>query len=136
VLPLRAGLALAAGALALLAGAHEHAWMVCAWLALLGAAMATALAGAGTLVLKHSTPEETGVASGMNSIMRTIGASLGAQIAATTVSTIPLEHGFTVALAIAAAGAAAGLLPTLLLGERRRRGAHAVTFARAASRSA
>jgi EmrB/QacA subfamily drug resistance transporter len=136
VAPLRAGLALAAGALALLAGVHEHVWMVCAWLALLGAAMATALAGAGTLVLKHSTPEETGVASGMNSIMRTIGASLGAQIAATTVSSIPLEHGFTVALAIAAAGAAAGLLPTLLLGDRSRKGPHAVTFARPATRSA
>jgi predicted MFS family arabinose efflux permease len=128
VTPLRIGLALATVALALLAGAHEHAWMVCAWLALLGAAMATALAGAGTLVIEHSTPEETGVASGMNSIMRTIGASLGAQIAATTVSTIPLEHGFSVALAIAAAGAAAGLLPTLFLG-----GGQATAFARAAS---
>ena len=124
VVPLRVGLALAATALALLAGVHEHAWMVCAWLALLGGAMATALAGAGTLVIRHSTPKETGVASGMNSIMRTIGAGLGAQIAATTVSAVPLEHGFTLALVIAAAGAAAGLLPTLLLaspGQARRR---------------
>ena len=72
--------------------------------------------------------------------MRTIGASLGAQIAATTVSSIPLEHGFTVALAIAAAGAAAGLLPTLLLASPGQAsssdacGGHALTRSRAASR--
>jgi EmrB/QacA subfamily drug resistance transporter len=132
VLPLRGGLALAAGALALLAAAHEQPWMVCGELALLGAAMACALAGAGTLVIRHSRPEETGVASGMNSIMRTIGASLGAQIAATVVSTIPLEHGFVVALAIAACGAAAGLLPTFLL--EGRGAAQAATPALAASR--
>ena len=49
-------LALAAVALALLAGAHEHAWMVCAWLGAARRRDGDALAGAGTLVLKHSTP--------------------------------------------------------------------------------
>jgi EmrB/QacA subfamily drug resistance transporter len=126
VVPLRIGLALAASALALLAGLHGEAWLVVPWLALMGFGAAFSLAAIGALVLDHSRPEETGVAGGMNLIMRTAGAACGAQIAAAIVSAhtgeatqLPLERGFTIAFALAAAAMLAAFVPTLLIARRR-----------------
>ena len=131
--PLRIGLALGTVALALLAGLHGEAWMVAAWLPLMGCGMAFALAAIGALVLDHSRPHETGVASAMNSIMRTAGAAVGAQIAAAIVSArtpggagVPLEEGYTIAFAMAAAGMAAALGVALVLLRGRAPQAHAV----------
>jgi MFS family permease len=126
VVPLRIGLALAAGALALLALAHDEVWMVVAWLPVMGAGAAFCLAAIGALVLDHSRPEETGVTSGMNSIMRTAGAAFGAQIAATIISTrtggagLPEESAYTLAFAMAAVAMLTALAPTLLIAPRRR----------------
>jgi MFS family permease len=127
VVPLRIGLVLGAGALALLACLHREAWMVLAWLPVMGFGVAFCLAAIGALVIDHSRPEETGVVGGMNLIMRTAGAACGAQIAAAIVSAhtgeatgLPLESGFTIALGMAAAAALAALLPTLLIAPRRR----------------
>jgi EmrB/QacA subfamily drug resistance transporter len=126
VVPLRIGIVLAGCGLALLAAAHSEPWMIYAWMTLMGTGIAFSFAALGTLVIRHSRPEETGVASGMNTIMRTIGGAFGAQIAAAVISAntlagsqIPLEHGFTVAFTIGACGAATALLPTLLLGRMR-----------------
>jgi MFS family permease len=118
---LRGGLAAAALAVALMAVAHDDAVLLCAWLALLGAGAAFALAAIGALVIDHSRPSETGVAGGMNSIMRTVGGSFGGQIAATLLTAsaasggLPSGHGFTQALAVTAAAAALGRVPPLLL---------------------
>src|SRR4051812_2525922 len=84
--PLRVGVALGAGALALLAGLHSASWMVTAWLPVMGGGTAFALAAIGALVIGHSRPEETGVTGAMNSIMRTAGAAGGAQLAAAILS--------------------------------------------------
>jgi EmrB/QacA subfamily drug resistance transporter len=122
VVPLRIGIALAGLGLVLLATVHHASWTIYAWMTLLGTGIAFAFAALGTLVIQHSRPEETGVASGMNTIMRTVGGAFGAQIAAAVITAntlagtqIPLERGFTIAFAIGACGAAAALLPTLLL---------------------
>ncbi|HWT23002.1 MAG TPA: MFS transporter [Solirubrobacteraceae bacterium] len=127
VVPLRIGLALGAAALALLACLHGEAWMLAAWLPLMGCGMAFCLAAIGALVIDHSRPEETGVNSGMNSIMRTAGAACGAQIAAAIVSAhagpggLPAESGFALAFAMASVALVAALVPTLLIGGRGRR---------------
>ena len=87
-----------------------------AWLPIMGAGMAFALAAIGALVIDHSRPEETGVTSGMNTIMRTSGAAIGAQIAAVIVSAHPgTGDGYTIAFAMGALGLLAALAPTLLL---------------------
>jgi EmrB/QacA subfamily drug resistance transporter len=117
VLPLRIGLALGATSLAGLAALHDTQWLVAAWMPVMGAGMAFALAAIGALVLDHSRPEETGVTSGMNTNMRTSGAAIGAQLAAVIVSAHPSD-GYTIAFAMGALGLIAALVPTLLL-ERR-----------------
>ena len=95
----------------------------------MGVGMAFALAAIGALVIDHSRPEETGVASGMNTIMRTSGAAIGAQIAAAIVSAHPgTGDGYTIAFAMAALGLLAALVPTLIL-TRRRTPAPATTVA-------
>lgn len=121
-LPLRAGLTLGAVALALLACLHHEAWLVAAWLALMGVGAAFALAAVGALVLDHSRPQETAVTSAMNSIMRTAGAAIGAQVAAAIItartpagSALALESGYTLAFAVGAGGLLAALLVALVI---------------------
>jgi MFS family permease len=120
--PLRVGLLLGSGALALLAGLHGKPWMVAAWLPVMGVGMAFGLAALGALVLDQSHPKETGVTGAVNSIMRTTGAAVGAQVAAAVVtahtpagSTIPLESGYAIAFLVGAGGLLAALAVTLLL---------------------
>jgi EmrB/QacA subfamily drug resistance transporter len=129
VLPLRIGLTLGAGSLAGLALLHADTLLFAAWLPIMGAGMAFALAAIGALVIDHSRPEETGVTSGMNTIMRTSGAAVGAQIAAALVSAHPGSgDGYTLAFAMSALALLAALAPTLLLG-REPRGAAKPAFA-------
>lgn len=126
LLPLRIGLAFLVLALALLATLHDASWTIYVWMVFMGSGLAFCFATLGTLVIDHSRPGETGVASGMNTIMRTIGASLGAQVAAAIISAntlagteIPLERGFTIAFTLSAVGALVAFMPTLLLSRRR-----------------
>ena len=105
MLPLRIGLALGAVSLAGLAAFHDSQLVFAAWLPLMGAGMAFALAAIGALVLDHSRPEETGVTSAMNTIMRTSGAAIGATIAAVLVSAHPgTDAGYAIAFAMGALG--------------------------------
>ncbi len=120
--PLRVGLGLGAVALVLLAALHDEAWMVAAWLPVMGVGMAFGLAAIAALVLDHSRPEETGVAGAVNSIMRTAGAAVGAQVAAVIVAGhtpraggVPLEAGFTIAFAAGAVGLLVALACTWLI---------------------
>jgi len=129
VLPLRVGIFLGAASLAGLAALHASQLVFALWLPIMGVGMAFALAAIGALVIDHSRPEETGVASGMNTIMRASGAAIGAQIAAAIVSAHPGSgDGYTIAFAMAALLLAAALVPTLIL-TRRRTPAPATTVA-------
>jgi MFS family permease len=126
VLPLRTGIVLASFALAMLALNHDTRWLVFVWMAFMGVGLAFCFAALGTLVIDHSRPGETGVASAMNTIMRTVGAALGSQVAAAIISAhtlagteIPLERGFTIAFTLSACVAVLALVPTLLLRPRR-----------------
>ena len=120
--PLRIGVALGAASPALFAGLHGTSWLVAAWLPVMGCEAAFAVAAIGALVINHSRPEETGVSGAMNSIMRTAGAACGVQLAGAILSArtpggagLPLEDGFSIALAIGTAGLAAALAFALLV---------------------
>jgi EmrB/QacA subfamily drug resistance transporter len=125
IIPLRIGLASLVLSMVLLATFHDESWTIYIWMIFLGVGLAFCFATVGTLVIDYSSPEETGVASGMNTIMRTIGASLGAQVAAAIISAntlpgteIPLERGFTIAFTLSAIGGLAAFAPTFLLTRR------------------
>jgi MFS family permease len=116
VLPLRIGLALGAISLAGLAAFHAHKLLFVAWMPVMGAGMAFALAAIGALVIDHSRPEETGVTSGMNTIMRTSGAAIGAQIAAAlVVAHAGTDAGYEIAFGMGAIGLLLALAPTVVL---------------------
>jgi EmrB/QacA subfamily drug resistance transporter len=133
VLPLRTGIGFLVLALVLLATKHDASWTIYAWMLFMGVGLAFCFASLGSLVIQHSPPEETGIASGMNTIMRTIGGALGSQVAAAIISAntlpgteIPTENGFTTAFSLSALGALVAFLPTFLLTRRRRDEARAV----------
>jgi EmrB/QacA subfamily drug resistance transporter len=127
-LPLRLGVALVGCGLGLFALLHDERWMFYVWMTLMGVGIASSFAALGALVIAHSGPGETGVATGMNTIMRTVGGAFGAQIAAAIISAntlagtqVPLERGFTIAFAMGAAVVAVALLPALAVVTPRRR---------------
>jgi EmrB/QacA subfamily drug resistance transporter len=122
---LRIGIGFLILSLTLLATVHHAPWTIYAWMVLMGVGLAFSFAALGALVIDHSPPGETGIASGMNTIMRTIGAALGSQVAAAIITAntiagteIPAESGFTLAFTLGAVGALVALLPTFLLGRR------------------
>jgi EmrB/QacA subfamily drug resistance transporter len=126
VLVLRIGVGFLVLSMVLLASLHDASWTIYAWMVFMGVGLAFCFASLGTLVIEYSSPEETGVASGMNTIMRTIGAALGSQVAAAIISAhtlpgteIPTESGFTTAFSLSAVGAMVAFLPTFLLTRRR-----------------
>jgi EmrB/QacA subfamily drug resistance transporter len=133
VIPLRTGIGFLVAALGLLATTHDAPWTIYAWMALMGIGLAFCFASLGSLVIAHSPPGETGIATWMNTIMRTIGAALGSQVAAAIISAhtlagtqIPTGDGFTIAFSLSAIGALVALAPTFLLTPRRREPARAV----------
>ncbi len=59
-----------------------------------------AFAALGNLIVQAVSPQQTGVASGMNTVMRTLGGALGGQLSATfiaahTVHGLPAVTGFS-----------------------------------------
>ncbi|MBA2580278.1 MAG: MFS transporter [Thermoleophilaceae bacterium] len=120
--PLRFGLASIALGVFLIAFFHDAPWMIFVFMMFHGIGVAAALSAVGNLVVENVSAADTGVASGMNSIMRTTGAAFGAQISSAVVTayaipstTVPLEAGYTIALAISASAALFGLALTTLL---------------------
>jgi hypothetical protein len=85
---------------ALLAVAHNHPYDLLIAAALLGVGVGLAFAALGNLIVQAVSPEQTGVASGMNTVMRTLGGALGGQLSATfiaanTANGLPTIKGFT-----------------------------------------
>lgn len=85
---------------ALLALAHNHPYAFLIAAALLGVGIGLAFAALRNLIVQAVSPQQTGVASGMNTVMRTLGGALGGQllasfIAAHTLGGQPAVTGFT-----------------------------------------
>jgi len=97
---LLAGTVFATASFAMLALAHEHPSELLVAAALLGIGIGLAFAALGNLIVQAVSPEQTGVASGMNNVMRTLGGALGGQLSATFIADhmlkdLPTVVGFT-----------------------------------------
>ncbi len=97
---LLAGTLFAVASFAMLALAHGHPYDLLIAAALLGVGIGLAFAALGNLIVQAVSPEQTGVASGMNNVMRTLGGALGGQLSATFIADnmaggLPTVTGFT-----------------------------------------
>jgi EmrB/QacA subfamily drug resistance transporter len=114
------GCLIAAGAMSIVAFAHQHEWQLFAATAIMGAGIGLVFACLSNLIVAAVPPEQTGVASGMNANIRTIGGSIGAAIMATVVTAstftngVPREsgytHGFLLLTLVMVGAAAVGLV--------------------------
>jgi EmrB/QacA subfamily drug resistance transporter len=107
-LALIAGSGISAFAFAWMAVAHAHPYDMLISAAFLGIGIGLAFSALGNLIVQAVSPQQTGVASGMNTVMRTLGGALGGQIAATLIADnfthgLPNVTGFTDAFALEAA---------------------------------
>jgi MFS family permease len=106
--PLLIGTLTTAASFLLLAVAHGERAEIYVAAALMGIGIGFAFSAMANLIVEAVRPDETGVATGMNTVMRSIGGSIGAQVGAgvlaanLTAASVPTEHGFTVAFALAA----------------------------------
>jgi MFS family permease len=98
---LLAGSAFAFMSFLFLALALHDPWELLVGAALMGVGIGLALAALGNLIVQAVTPEQTGVASGVNTVMRTLGGALGGQLSATFIASnmagtgLPTLSGFT-----------------------------------------
>ena len=102
--------------------AHDSAWLIILWGAILNTGVGCAFAALPNLVIAAVDPHETGEATGVNTIARNVGASLGGQVAASIVAShvlagAPADRGFEIAFLMSAgiavlAGICGLLIPT------------------------
>src|SRR3954451_4124922 len=129
------GSATSVAAFAMLTFAHDDKWQIYVVSGLLGVGIGLAFASMSALVVSAVSPEQTGVASGMNANIRTIGGSVGAALMASIVtagasaSGVPPEsgytHGFAMLMGAFVLAAFTGLLIPVGRGQRERHHEHA-----------
>jgi EmrB/QacA subfamily drug resistance transporter len=105
---------------AMLVLAHDHEWQIYIVTGVLGIGIGLAFSAMSALIVSAVSPEQTGVASGMNANIRTIGGSVGAALMASIVTAgvapgrFPPEsgyvNGFTMLMVAFALAAVTGLL--------------------------
>jgi predicted MFS family arabinose efflux permease len=121
-----AGCLIGAGAMAILAFAHEQPWQIYSSNALTGVGFGLAFSAMSALVVAAVPASQTGVASGMNANIRTIGGSIGAAAMASIVTShlapsgLPQESGYTIGFAAMAGGLVLAALAGLLIPSARR----------------
>jgi EmrB/QacA subfamily drug resistance transporter len=121
-----AGCLIGAGAMAILAFAHQQQWQIYTSNALMGVGFGLAFSAMSALVVAAVPASQTGVASGMNANIRTIGGSIGAAAMASIVTShlapsgLPQESGYTIGFAAMAGGLMLAALAGLLIPSARR----------------
>jgi EmrB/QacA subfamily drug resistance transporter len=119
------GAAIAIVSFVLLVVAHDHQWEILISMALMGSSFGLVFSAMSNLIVEGVSPEQTGVASGMNANIRTIGGSIGAAVISSVVTSgaahggVPHEAGYThgfelLALSAVLATAAALFIPSKL----------------------
>jgi EmrB/QacA subfamily drug resistance transporter len=88
------GSAIGAAGMFQLAAFHDEAWQVALSNGITGTGIGLAFACLAGLIVAAVTPEQTGVASGMNANIRTIGGSVGTAVMASIVTAHYLPSGF------------------------------------------
>jgi EmrB/QacA subfamily drug resistance transporter len=120
-IPLIAGAAFSALAFALLAIAHSESWQVYLASAILGIGIGLAFASMSNLIVEAVSPDQTGIATGMNTIMRTVGGALGTTIAASILAAsigadgLPQESGFVIAFTLSSLALVVGVGASLIV---------------------
>jgi EmrB/QacA subfamily drug resistance transporter len=115
------GSALGAAGMFLMAAFHDQTWQVAATNAVTGTGIGLAFACLAGLIVAAVTPEQTGVASGMNANIRTIGGSIGTAVMASIVtanflpSGFPKEIGYTAGFIVLGGALLVGALAGLLI---------------------
>ncbi len=118
-----AGCLIGAGAMAILAFAHQYVWQIYLSNALMGVGFGLVFSAMSALIVAAVPRSQTGVASGMNANIRTIGGSIGSAVMASIVTSqllpsgLPKEAGYTTGFAVMTGGlllaaAAALLIPS------------------------
>jgi EmrB/QacA subfamily drug resistance transporter len=116
-----AGCLIGAGAMAILAFAHQQQWQIYVSSALMGVGFGLAFSAMSALVVASVPASQTGVASGMNANIRTIGGSIGAAAMASIVtaqllpSGLPKESGYTTGFAVMTGALVLAALAGLLI---------------------
>jgi EmrB/QacA subfamily drug resistance transporter len=112
----------------LLAVAHTRPVEVYVATGLMGLGVGLAFAALANLIVEVVSPQQTGVATGMNTVMRTVGGAVGttiggALLTATVVGAAgPTESGFTAAFTVSAGAGVLALLAALIVPRPRRDG--------------
>jgi EmrB/QacA subfamily drug resistance transporter len=105
----------------MLAFAHDDKWELFVATAVMGIGFGLAFSSMSSLIVGAVSPEQTGVASGMNANIRTIGGSIGAALMASIVtahlesSGLPKERGYTIGFAFLAAALLVGAIAAIAI---------------------
>jgi MFS family permease len=106
--------------------AHGHEWEILLITGLMGGGFGLAYSAMSALIVAGVSPEQTGVASGMNANIRTIGGSIGAAVMSSVVTatahhgSLPTESGYNHGFALLAIGAVAAAGAGMLVPSARR----------------
>lgn len=120
------GCLVGAGAMAVLAFAHQQEWQIYLSSALMGVGFGLAFSAMSALIVAAVPPSQTGVASGMNANIRNIGGSIGSAVMASIVTSqlaasgLPKEAGYTTGFAVMTCGLVLAALAGLLMPSVRR----------------
>lgn len=115
------GSAVGALGMFLLAFFHDEKWQVAVANGIVGIGIGLAFACLAGLIVAAVTPEQTGVASGMNANIRTIGGSIGTAVMASIVTAhylpngFPKEIGYTAGFLVLAGGLLAAAIAGLAI---------------------
>ena len=121
-----AGCLVGAGAMSVLAFAHQHEWQIYFSSALMGVGFGLAFSAMSALIVAAVPPSQTGVASGMNANIRNIGGSIGSAVMASIVTSqlaasgLPRQAGYTTGFAVMTCGLVLAALAGLLMPSVRR----------------
>ncbi len=122
------GCLIGAGAMSILAFAHQFQWQIYLSNALMGVGFGLVFSAMSALIVAAMPRSQTGVASGMNANIRTIGGSIGSAVMASIVTSqllpsgLPNEAGYTTGFAVMTGGLLLAALAALLIPSARRLG--------------
>ena len=120
------GCLIGAGAMAILAFAHQYEWQIYLSNALMGVGFGLVFSAMSALIVAAVPRSQTGVASGMNANIRTIGGSIGSAVMASIVTSqlmpsgLPKEAGYTTGFAVMTGGLILAAAAALLIPSARR----------------
>ena len=115
------GILCSAAGYAVMGLAHDYFWQAFVAALLIGVGFGTSFAAMANLVVAAVSPEQTGVASGMNANIRTVGGAIGSALMSTVVTAsaapggLPTERGYTTGFLLLAGASLVAAAAVLLV---------------------